>query len=134
MRLLLDTHIFLWYIAGERKISESILVMIRDPDNQVYLSVISEWEIIIKHQLGRLPLPASPGVYIPAQRRRHRIDVLSLDEDAVSALGELPAIHRDPFDRMLIAQAMYHGLILVTVDRVVMKYGDAMNIRMLWAN
>ncbi len=122
MKLLLDTHIFLWYIAGEERINEHILALIRDPQNAVYLSVISEWEVIIKYQLGRLPLPVPPDQYIPEQRRRHRIAALSLEENDVSALMGLPGLHKDPFDRMLIAQAIHQDMILVTVDKIIQVY------------
>jgi len=131
MKLLLDTHIFLWYIAGVRKISAPVLALIRNPQNAVYLSVVSEWEIVIKYQLGRLPLPAPPGVYIPVQRRRHRIDILSLDEGAVMVLEKLPSIHRDPFDRMLISQALDNGLTLITGDGTMKQYGDSVGVSIL---
>jgi PIN domain nuclease of toxin-antitoxin system len=95
---------------------------IRDLNNEVYPSVVSLWEAIIKHRLGKLPLPQSPEVYLPTQRERHQISSLSLDEAGVSQLANLPPIHRDPFDRMLICQAMQYGLTIVTVDDVVGRY------------
>ena len=71
MRILLDTHIFLWFISRNRKLSGEVRDAIRNPDNQVYLSVVSVWESIIKYQLGKLPLPESPEIYLPQQRDRH---------------------------------------------------------------
>src|SRR5919197_2969757 len=118
MRLLLDTHIFLWYISGDARLPEHLGDSIRNPDHDVYLSVVSLWEAIVKHQLGKLPLPQSPESYIPTQRARHQIASLSLYEASVRHLTQLPAIHRDPFDRLLICQAIEHGLTIVTVDRV----------------
>ena len=128
MKFLLDTHVFLWYITGEKKISGSLLSSIRNPENEVHLSVISEWEIVIKYQLGRLSLPAAPGVYIPTQRRRHQIDIRSLDESSVRILEKLPAIHRDPFDRMLLCQAIDHKLTLVTADALMKRYSEVVGV------
>ncbi len=131
MKLLLDTHVFLWYIAGERRIDEHTLSLIRDMQNLVYLSVISEWEMIIKHRLGRLPLPESPGQYIPNQRQRHLIETLPLEEAAVAVLTDLPAIHKDPFDRMLVAQAIHYGMILVTADAFMKQYARLSELDLL---
>jgi len=122
MRLLLDTHIFLWYISGDARLPEHLRDSIRNPDHDVYLSVVSLWEAIVKHQLGKLPLPQSPESYLPAQRARHQIASLSLHEASVWHLARLPAIHRDPFDRMLICQAIEHGLTIVTADSVFGNY------------
>ncbi|MDX1522967.1 MAG: type II toxin-antitoxin system VapC family toxin [Anaerolineae bacterium] len=122
MRLLLDTHIFLWYITGDRRLSEAMQEDIRAADNDVYLSVVSLWETIVKYKLGKLPLPEPPGKYLPLQRERHLIRSLPLDEASVSQPGKLPDIHRDPFDRMLICQALAHELTLMTVDDSVRAY------------
>ena len=122
MKLLLDTHIFLWFINGDERLPVSMREDIRNPENEVYLSVVSLWEAIIKHQLGKLPLPESPEKYLPIQRERHRIESLALDENSVAHLAKLPAVHRDPFDRMLICQAIENGLTLVTVDAVISDY------------
>ncbi len=122
MRLLLDTHIFLWYITGDKRLPEDKRESIRNSDNEVYLSVVSLWETIIKYQLGKLQLPKSPEVYLPFQRERHQIFSLSLDEASVSYLAQLPPLHRDPFDRMLVCQANVHGLTIVTVDDAVKRY------------
>ena len=122
MRLLVDTHVFLWFISGDNRLPDTMRDSIRDLNNEVYLSVVSLWEAIIKHRLGKLPLPQPPEVYLPTQRERHQISSLSLNEASVSQLVNLPPIHRDPFDRMLICQAMQHGLTIVTVDEVVSKY------------
>ncbi len=122
MNILLDTHIFLWYITKDKRLSPRILDTIRHIDNRVYLSVVSLWEITIKYQLGRLPLPQSPEIFIPEQRKRHHISHLDLDEASVGHLVNLPEIHRDPFDRMLICQAIQHNLILVTTDTDIQEY------------
>src|ERR1700739_2498706 len=105
MNLLLDTHVFLWFISGDKRLPDVIKESIRNTNNEVYLSVVSLWEAIIKHRLGRLPLPQPPESYLPLQRERHLISSLSLNEASVAQLAKLPPIHRDPFDRMLICQA-----------------------------
>ena len=122
MRLLLDTHIFLWFISGDTRLPAEWRDSIRDPGNAVYLSVVCVWEAIVKHRLGKLPLPDSPEHYLPAQRIRHQIASLSLDEASVCQLATLPAVHRDPFDRMLVCQALEHELTVVTVDPVFRAY------------
>ena len=124
MKLLLDTHIFLWYVAGDPQLSTTVQNKIRDPNNQVYLSVVSVWEAVIKHELGKLSMfmPMSPEVYLPMQRQVLNIQTLDINESALLHLPKLPPLHRDPFDRILICQAMQHGLIIVTVDAMISKY------------
>jgi PIN domain nuclease of toxin-antitoxin system len=122
MRILLDTHIFLWFISGDTQLSTDIRGAIRDPDNEVYLSAISVWEAIIKYQLGKLPLPEHPEGYLPKQRDLHQIASLALDEMSVVQLANLPLLHRDPFDRMLICQALQNGLTIATVDTAIRAY------------
>lgn len=95
---------------------------IRNLDNEVYLSVVSLWETIVKHQLGRLLLPLPPETYLPVQRQKHQIASLPLDEASVLQLARLPALHRDPFDRMLVCQALTHDLTIATVDEAVCAY------------
>jgi PIN domain nuclease of toxin-antitoxin system len=122
MKILLDTHIFLWFISGDSRLSADIRNTIRNTDNEVFLSVVSIWESIIKHQLGKLPLPEAPEIYLPKQRDLHQIVSLPVDEKSVAQLAQLPPLHRDPFDRMLICQALQHGLTIVTVDSTVRVY------------
>ena len=122
MKILLDTHIFLWFITGNARLSEVVKAAIRDSDNDVYLSAVSNWEIVVKYQLGKLPLPKPPETYIPEKRELHQISSLPLDEGSVAKLTQLPALHRDPFDQMLICQAMQHELVIVTVDRAIQAY------------
>ena len=122
MRLLLDTHVFLWYISGDRRLSPAWQTILRDTANSVYLSVVSVWEASVKHHLGHLPLPAAPETYLPEQRRRHAITSLPLDEAHLGPLTTLPALHRDPFDRVLICQALAADLTIVTVDAAVRAY------------
>jgi PIN domain nuclease of toxin-antitoxin system len=122
MNLLLDTHIFLWFISGNPQLPLRWQSQIQDPANRVYLSVASVWEATIKYQLGKLPLPESPEIYLPKQRDRHQIDSLTIDEGTIQQLPTLPVLHRDPFDRILICQSIQHDLTLMTVDREIKQY------------
>jgi len=122
MRLLLDTHVFLWYISAEPQLPVAFRDAISDPANEVFLSVASVWEAVIRYALGKLPLPEAAGEYLPRQREAHRIATLPIEEAALVHLAGLPPLHRDPFDRILIAQALQHGLTLVTVDDAVRAY------------
>ncbi len=122
MRLLLDTHVFLWYITADPKLPATFRMASQDPANEVYLSVASVWEAVIKHHLGKLPLPAPPAVYLPQHREAHGIISLPIEEGAMSHLADLPPLHRDPFDRLLVAQALQHGLTIATVDSEVAAY------------
>jgi len=128
VRLLLDTCTFLWIAAGAPDLSSHARELFTDPDNEVYLSVVSAWEIAVKHAAGRLPLPESPERFVPAERHRHGIDTLPLDEDTALHLARLPALHRDPFDRMLVCQAIVHGLVILGPDPLITQY----SIRAAW--
>ncbi len=122
MRLLLDTHVFLWSITADPRLPAIFLAAIREPANEVYLSAASIWEAVIKYGLGKLPVPAPPADYLPWQRDAHGIAALPIDEGAMTHLAGLPSLHRDPFDRLLIAQALQHGLTIATVDADVAGY------------
>lgn len=122
MRLLLDTHIFLWYISGDSRLPPTLRTTIQDSANEVFLSVASVWEACIKHHLGKLPLPETPGTYLPEQRQRHLVASLPIEERALRHLAGLPPLHRDPFDRVLICQAIEGAMTLVTMDEAVRVY------------
>ena len=122
MKLLLDTCTFLWIAASPAAIPAKVLEQFRDPENEVFLSAASSWEIAIKHGLGRLPLPEPPERFVPAERERHGIAPLAIDEESTLHLSRLPALHRDPFDRLLVSQAIVHGLTIVTPDPLVTQY------------
>ncbi len=122
MRILLDTHIFLWFISGDSRLSANVRDAIRILDNEVYLSSVSVWEATVKYQLGKLPLPEPPETYLPQQRNIHQISSLPLDESSVLQLAKLPPLHRDPFDRMLICQALQNDLTIATVDPAIRAY------------
>lgn len=122
MKILLDTHIFLWYISGDTRIPTAMLQEIRNLQNEVYLSVASLWEVTIKYQLNKLPLPESPDIYLPFHRQQHGIRSLHIDESTIKQLIKLPPLHRDPFDRLLICQAIEHNMTIATVDGAVQSY------------
>ena len=128
MRLLLDTCTFLWLVTDDPSLSPEARSLIVDPDNDVLLSAVSTWEIAVKHGLGLLPLPDDPERYVPKLRRDHDIEPLPLDEESTLYLRRLPELHRDPFDRMLVCQAIVQGLILLTPDRDITEYP----VRTLW--
>jgi PIN domain nuclease of toxin-antitoxin system len=122
MKLLLDTCTFLWIALGDRALSRRAREAFVDPANEAFLSAVSSWEIALKHAVGKLPLPEKPAVLVPEIRARYRIEPLPLDEPAALAIAQLPDLHRDPFDRMLICQAIMGGLTLVTPDRLITQY------------
>lgn len=122
MRLLLDTSTFLWLINDAPELSSRAREGIVDPDNEVFLSSVSAWEIAVKNALGKLPLPRSTDRLVPEERERHGVESLPLDEESTLQLVRLPRLHRDPFDRMLVCQAIVHGLVIVSADRLITQY------------
>lgn len=118
MSLLLDTHIFLWMLAEAGKLTESEARAIRDPVNRIFVSIASLWEMAIKAALGRLTIPEDLVTVL----RQNRIQVLSIEAKHALAVATLPPHHKDPFDRLLVAQAMHEGLTLVTRDSWIAAY------------
>jgi PIN domain nuclease of toxin-antitoxin system len=127
VKLLLDTCTFLW-LAGGGPMSTDAAAAIRDPQNDVFLSAVSVWEIVTKYRNGRLPLPEPPERLVPAERRLRGIAELPFDEASGLQGMRLPVLHRDPFDRMLIAQAIAHGLAIITPDPQITQYP----VRAIW--
>ena len=122
VKLLLDTCTFLWIASSPAVVPPNVLQQFRNPENDVFLSAASSWEIAIKHGLGRLVLPEPPERFVPAEREAHGIAPLPIDEESTLHLSRLPALHRDPFDRLLVSQAIVHGLTIVTPDPLVTQY------------
>ena len=122
MRVLLDTCTFLWIGADAQELSQTAREVFQSPENEVFLSSVSAWEIAVKHALGRLPLPEKPATYVPKLRKLHVIEPLPLDEEATLHITRLPDLHKDPFDRMLICQAIVLGMVLLTPDELVAQY------------
>lgn len=128
MRLLLDTCAFLWWTQGDARVATEARRVITDPANDVYVSALSAWELAVKHGLGKLELPAPPEVFVPTRREWYDFKSLPIDEASALQLRRLPPLHRDPFDRLLICQAIEHGMTLVTPDRLISQYP----VRILW--
>jgi PIN domain nuclease of toxin-antitoxin system len=128
VRLLLDTCTFLWIVGGAQELSPRARGAFADPENEVFLSAASAWEIAVKNRLGKLPLPAPPEEFVPAQRTAHGIEPLPLDEESALLVAKLPDLHRDPFDRMLVAQALVCGLVVLSPDDPIRQYP----VRPLW--
>lgn len=122
MKVLLDTCTFLWIITGDAALSPSARKLFCDPASEVFLSSVSAWEISLKHSIGKLPLPRSPQELVPHERQRHQIQPLPLDESATLFSAKLPDLHKDPFDRMLICQAISGSLTLLTPDPLIRQY------------
>ena len=123
MRLLLDTNAFLFWTAGAKKLSVRARKVIANPRNEVLLSAVSSWEIAIKFALGKLHLPEPPAKFVPSRLVRHSIGGLAFEHTDALAVATLPAVHEDPFDRALIAQALERELTVVTSDERFGEYG-----------
>jgi PIN domain nuclease of toxin-antitoxin system len=122
MRLLLDTCSFLWLVLEPQRLSARAVEHFQDNSNACYLSVVSAWEIGMLVDLGRLSLNKPVHEYVPEQRTQHGIALLLLDEQAALYTPRLPKHHRDPFDRMLVSQAIVNGLAILTPDRLIGRY------------
>jgi len=122
VKLLLDTCTFLWIIRNKPQASPAAVALFRDPENEVYLSSVSAWEIAVKHRLGKLPLGDAPFRYAPAERNKHGIASLPLSEPDTLVLDKLPLLHHDPFDRMLICQAIANQMLILTPDPLITQY------------
>lgn len=119
MKLLLDTHLLLWWLGGSPSLPREALELIGDPENTVFVSAVSCWEIWLKHSLGKLRVPAD----FEARLKAEPVESLPLTAKQARHLAALPWLHRDPFDRMLIAQAIEEKLVLLTADEHIAEYG-----------
>ncbi len=122
MNVLLDTHAFLWWITDDSQLSETARNMIGTGKNTLYWSAASSWEVAIKYALARLPLPEEPGKFLTEELGKNRIESLSISDMHAFLAGRLPHHHKDPFDRMLIAQAKAESLILLSRDSIFNAY------------
>ena len=128
MKVLLDTHAFLWWIADDPRISSSASEIIADGRNDLFLSAASVWEIAIKSWLGRLQLPENPDIYLTEQMALNAVQSLSISMHHALRIYSLPDIHKDPFDRIMIAQALSEKMPILTMDRNIPKY----DIQTIW--
>ena len=128
MRALLDTHAFLWWIGGDERLPDRVSQVIADSRNVIFVSAASIWEIAIKGRLGRLSIPGDPGKFIGAQIVENAFRGLPIIAGHALRVWDLPDHHRDPFDRILVAQAQVEGLALVSRDPQLARY----DVEVLW--
>ncbi|HZP95090.1 MAG TPA: type II toxin-antitoxin system VapC family toxin [Candidatus Limnocylindria bacterium] len=128
MKLLLDTHVFLWWLTDDRRLSPRAKRAVRDGKNDVFVSAASAWEIAIKTRLGRVTLPEDAERYIADQLERNAFQVLPIRLPHALRVASLPDVHRDPFDRLLVAQALIEDLVILSEDRRLTGYP----VRVLW--
>lgn len=124
MNLLLDTNVWLWALYEPHRLSPSQAKLIQDPDNGVFVSSISLWEFTIKRQIGKLPVKGDPLQFTQDQG----FEVLAFAAEHAVAVEKLPMIHRDPFDRALLAQALVEGLNLLSSDQTLQSYGKVVRL------
>lgn len=123
MRLLLDTHAFLWWLAGNTRLSSAARRAVDDTSNDVIVSAATAWEITTKHRVGKLPEAEAVALNVTGGIASQGFDELAITVEDAERAGRLPGTHRDPFDRMLIAQALTHNLTVVSIDSVFDGYG-----------
>lgn len=122
MPYLLDTHTFLWWTTGDLRLSPRVRAIVQQPGNEIFLSTVSIWEISIKAQLRRLEFDYDPTVVIPQPIAAYGLAVLPIEVRQALQVYRLPLLHRDPFDRLLVAQAMIEDLPLLTADPSIAQY------------
>jgi PIN domain nuclease of toxin-antitoxin system len=122
VKLLLDTCTFLWIAEAAERLPPRVIDAYRSPRNELYLSTASSMEIAVKYSTKRLMLAEPPPVWLPRLREAHGVEALAIDEESALHVSLLPLIHRDPFDRLLVAQAIVHGMIILTPDPIVTRY------------
>jgi PIN domain nuclease of toxin-antitoxin system len=125
MSFLLDTHVWLWMRAQPERLRGEVRELVTDPVNDLLLSTASSWEIAIKYALGKLPLPMPPRDYVPSRLHEDGVEPLLVSNAHALQVADLPRIHGDPFDRMLIAQAQLETLSVVTADSIFSEYDVA---------
>ena len=128
MRLLLDTHAFLWWLAGNRRLSPAARRAVDDTSNDVVVSAATAWEITTKHRVGKLPEAEAVALDVTGSIASQGFDELAITVADAERAGRLPGAHRDPFDRILIAQALAHNLTVVSIDAVF----DGYAVSRLW--
>ena len=128
MRLLLDTHTFVWYVTNNQKLSSTARQLINEGNNEVLLSIVSIWEMAIKHSIGKLSFELPFEIFISQQLAVNNFDLLNIKISYLNVVANLPLHHRDPFDRLIIAQAMVEQIPIVGTDKIF----DSYPIQRLW--
>lgn len=123
MKILLDTNVFLWILGGDRKLSRKARDVFLNAKNVPLLSMASVWEIMIKHGLGKLDLPSKPGPFLREQLSLNACSLLDITYDHCAMVSALPFLHKDPFDRMIVAQALVERIPVLSSDGIMAKYG-----------
>ena len=121
MKYLLDTHTALWLFEGNEKLSLSARDIIYNPENEIYINIVSAWETAIKISLNKLYFEGNSEIFLSAIKANN-IDLLGVEGDYIKIVEKLPYIHRDPFDRMIIAAALMEKLTIITIDENIQKY------------
>ena len=122
MKFLLDTHAFLWWVTNADELSNTVREIITDTDNTILFSVASAWEIVIKFRTGKLSLPEKPEIYIPSRIAANQFQGLPIEINHVLQVANLPDYHKDPFDRILIAQSQIEKVPILTKDNLIIQY------------
>jgi PIN domain nuclease of toxin-antitoxin system len=122
MKVLLDTHAFLWWVTDALELSNTVRGIIADPENTILFSVASAWEIVIKFRTGKLTLPEEPEIYIPSRLAANQFQSLPIQMNHVLQVANLPEYHKDPFDRILIAQSQIEKIPILTRDNLIIQY------------
>jgi PIN domain nuclease of toxin-antitoxin system len=122
MKILIDTQIFLWIFLYPSRISPDVESLLKNPGNDIFLSAASVWEIAVKYASGKLQLPVSPEIFVPDRVKRSNFKRLEINYEHALAAAKLPPIHKDPFDRLLIAQADVENFTLLSSDGIFNKY------------
>lgn len=128
MKLLLDTHTLLWFIGGSSRLSSAARILIEDSENEKFVSIVSIWEIAVKVSIGKMSLSSPFDILFPHQLQINGFELLPVEVEHTSVVASLPFHHRDPFDRLLIAQSIIEDFAIVTADSAFADY----TAKLLW--
>jgi PIN domain nuclease of toxin-antitoxin system len=128
MNVLLDTHAFLWAVTDDPRLTAAARAVFADSTNSLFLSVVSMWEIVLKAHAGKLQVKGSLARFFADQLARNRLSALGVSPQHVLRVAELPRLHRDPFDRLLVAQAQVENMLLLTADTQIRRY----SVKVVW--
>lgn len=122
MRILIDTHVAIWFWNTDARMTPRLLQALTDPENEIIFSQVSTWEIALKYEKGRIRLPSAPETFIPDAVTKSGFHYQPIQDRWIYFSGKLPAIHKDPFDRLLVAHALIEGHTLATDDTLLLQY------------